>query len=82
MIEDTWRINDLKSGSSMLCVTDVEGLSGERIRLNLHIGLSDGVDEGRFSYIWESCDKDGSFIRINTWKSTKMFPNFLKIGER
>jgi hypothetical protein len=45
VIKDSRRVDNLIPLVFILCMTDIKSLSGERIGLNLDIGLGEVVDE-------------------------------------
>ena len=51
-------------------MADVQGLSGEGIRLNFNVGLADSVDERGLTDVWIACDQDCSFVGVDSGKTT------------
>ena len=63
-------------------MTDIQGLSGEGIRLNFNVGLAHGVNERRFTDVWIPCEENGSFIRVDCGETTQVFSDFFKVRKR
>ena len=65
MVKDAWRIDHLPASILIVCVTDEEVLSGERIGLDIDICICNIIDEARLADIGEACDDKRACISVN-----------------
>ena len=65
MVQNTWRIDHLPPRVLVIRVTNEKVLRRESIRLHIHIGIRDIVDETGLSDVWESGDDKSSRVCIN-----------------
>lgn len=81
VVEDARGVDDLEAETVVVGVTDVEGLGGEGVGLDFHVGLADRVDEAGLADIGVASHQDGSFVGVDGGQSAHMFPHFLEVGE-
>ena len=65
----------------MTKLPDKEGLGGERVGLDIHIGVGDVVHETGLADIREAGDHEGAFIGIHAGETGHVLANFFQVDE-
>jgi hypothetical protein len=82
VVQYTGGVDHLPSDVIMVHMSDKEGLGCERVRLDIHICVSDIVHEAGLTNIGTTGDHERSFIGINTRKTGHVLSDFFQVDER
>jgi hypothetical protein len=82
VVQDTGRIDSLKSQHLVVEVAHVQTLGRERIRLHLNVCPGDGLQERGLADIGEAGNDKCARVGINGGKTTQMLSNLLEVHER
>jgi hypothetical protein len=82
VVQDTRRINGLEAQHFVVEVTDKKRLGCEGVRLDIHIGARDGLEEGRFADIGVATNHQRASVRVNGWQTAKMLSDLFEVDER
>ena len=63
-------------------MSDVQGLGGESVRLNLHIRTCHFVHETRLSHVGETGQQQCTCVGVDRWKTRQMLTNLCKGGNK
>ena len=81
MVQNSGGVNHLPPQVLVVCVTDVQRLGRECVRLDLDIGASDFVDEARLAHVGKAADEEGPCVWIDRRKTTQMLPDLFKVSQ-
>ena len=65
MVKDAWRIDHLPASVLIVCVTDEQVLSRERIGLNIDVRICNIIDEAGLADIGEASDNQCARVSVD-----------------
>mmetsp|Transcript_3279 Transcript_3279/g.8778 ORF Transcript_3279/g.8778 Transcript_3279/m.8778 type:complete len:535 (+) Transcript_3279:50-1654(+) len=80
-VQDTRGIQYLPSEVLVVGVAHVDGLGGERVRLNLDVGAGHLVHEGRLADVGVAADEDGACVWVDGREAGHVLPDLLEVRE-
>mmetsp|Transcript_9043 Transcript_9043/g.20113 ORF Transcript_9043/g.20113 Transcript_9043/m.20113 type:complete len:290 (-) Transcript_9043:7-876(-) len=81
MIQDAGSINHLPLHVVVVQMTNEQGLGGESIRLDIHIGIGDNVHERGLPNVGVACQNQCPCCRIDRWQSAQVLSHLFQEGQ-
>jgi hypothetical protein len=79
VVENSGGVDSLESKVLVVEMSNVQGLGGESVRLNVDIGASDALEETGLSDVGVSTDQEGTGVGVNGRKTSQVLTDLLEV---
>ena len=81
VVENSGSVDDLPAKILVVGVSDVQRLGGEGVRLNLHVGPGDLVDEAGLADVGKAADEQRPGVGIDGGQTAQVLADLLQVGQ-